>query len=304
MKKKLLTGILICASLVICLICIKQDDNKQETKQPPVKTNYQTVVFRDDNNTLIPIEVDLGQELENDAKYRNMIEVMKSKDYEYLGLHPILDSNLQVNEMAMNEKSLTFDFSDNLYVNNNQEALDIFEMFSYVFCVNGIEKVNLKIDGNDISELPNSTVPASCITNRLGINNFESSTNYLYKTTPVVVYNTQTINNQEYYVPVTKRVETTESDIDTKVSIMLKQMEYEQPLSLVQQCSLNEGTLQIHLASNILNDNESIDNTLYNRIVKSASHLENVEKVLLFIDDQEIAPVEDVNGEVDNRIKM
>ena len=300
MKKKLLTGILICASLVICLICIKQDDNKQETKQPPVKTNYQTVVFRDDNNTLIPIEVDLGQELENDAKYRNMIEVMKSKDYEYLGLHPILDSNLQVNAMAMNEKSLTFDFSDNLYVNNNQEALDIFEMFSYVFCVNGIEKVNLKIDGNDISELPNSTVPASCITNRLGINNFESSTNYLYKTTPVVVYNTQTINNQEYYVPVTKRVETTESDIDTKVSIMLKQMEYEQPLSLVQQCSLNEGTLQIHLASN----NESIDNTLYNRIVKSASHLENVEKVLLFIDDQEIAPVEDVNGEVDNRIKM
>ena len=286
------------------LICIKQDDNKQETKQPPVKTNYQTVVFRDDNNTLIPIEVDLGQELENDAKYRNMIEVMKSKDYEYLGLHPILDSNLQVNAMAMNEKSLTFDFSDNLYVNNNQEALDIFEMFSYVFCVNGIEKVNLKIDGNDISELPNSTVPASCITNRLGINNFESSTNYLYKTTPVVVYNTQTINNQEYYVPVTKRVETTESDIDTKVSIMLKQMEYEQPLSLVQQCSLNEGTLQIHLASNILNDNESIDNTLYNRIVKSASHLENVEKVLLFIDDQEIAPVEDVNGEVDNRIKM
>lgn len=304
MKKKLLTGILICASLVICLICIKQDDNKQETKQPPVKTNYQTVVFRDDNNTLIPIEVDLGQELENDAKYRNMIEVMKSKDYEYLGLHPILDSNLQVNAMAMNEKSLTFDFSDNLYVNNNQEALDIFEMFSYVFCVNGIEKVNLKIDGNDISELPNSTVPASCITNRLGINNFESSTNYLYKTTPVVVYNTQTINNQEYYVPVTKRVEATESDIDTKVSIMLKQMEYEQPLSLVQQCSLNEGTLQIHLASNILNDNESIDNTLYNRIVKSASHLENVEKVLLFIDDQEITPVEDVNGEVDNRIKI
>ncbi|WP_279013462.1 hypothetical protein [Thomasclavelia cocleata] len=304
MKKKLLTGILICASLVICLICIKQDDNKQETKQPPVKTNYQTVVFRDDNNTLIPIEVDLGQELENDAKYRNMIEVMKSKDYEYLGLHPILDSNLQVNAMAMNEKSLTFDFSDNLYVNINQEALDIFEMFSYVFCVNGIEKVNLKIDGNDISELPNSTVPASCITNRLGINNFESSTNYLYKTTPVVVYNTQTINNQEYYVPVTKRVETTESDIDTKVSIMLKQMEYEQPLSLVQQCSLNEGTLQIHLASNILNDNESIDNTLYNRIVKSASHLENVEKVLLFIDDQEITPVEDVNGEVDNRIKI
>ena len=62
--------------------------------------------------------------------------------------------------------------------------------------------------------------------------------------------------------------------------------------------------LEIHLASNILNDNESIDNTLYNRIVKSASHLDDVKKVSLFIDDQEIEPVEDVNGIVDNRIKI
>ena len=64
------------------------------------------------------------------------------------------------------------------------------------------------------------------------------------------------------------------------------------------------NTNQIHLAANILNDNESIDNTLYNRIVKSASHLENVKKVSLFVDNQEIDPVQDVNGEVDNRIKM
>lgn len=302
MKKKLLITILVGACLVICFICIKHDNNEKEQKTE--KTYYQTVVFKDDDNTLIPIEVDMAQELEADDKYRNMLEVMKSKDYEYLGLHPILDSNLQVNAIAINDKSLTFDFSDNLYVNNNQEALDICEMLSYVFCVGDIEKINLKIDGNDINELPNSTIPVSCITNRLGINNFESSTNYLYKTLPVVVYNIQTINNQDYYVPVTERIETTESDIDTKVSIMLKQMEYEQPLSLVEQCTLKDGDLEIHLASNILNDNESIDNTLYNRIVKSASHLDDVKKVSLFIDDQEIEPVEDVNGIVDNRIKI
>ena len=62
--------------------------------------------------------------------------------------------------------------------------------------------------------------------------------------------------------------------------------------------------LNIYLASNILNDNESIDNNLYNQIVKSASHLENVKKVSLYIDGQEITPVEDVNGKVDNRIKI
>ena len=303
MKKKLLIIFAIGICAVASFVYLKNNNEKEKTANTN-DPNYQTVVFKDKQDTLVPITVDFAREMEDDTKYRNMIEVMKSTDYEYLGLYPILDSNLQVNAISLNENSLTFDLSDHLYVNNNQEALDILEMFSYVFCVDGVEKVNLKINGNDISEIPNSTIPTSCITDNLGINNFESSTNYIYKTTPVVVYDTKKINNKEYYVPITKRVETNATDIDTKVALMLEEIEYDKPLSLVDSCSLQEGVLTIHLAPNILNDNESIDNTLYNRIVKSANHLDNVESVSIFIDDQEILPVEDVNGEVDNRIKI
>lgn len=303
MKYKVIIGALITMSLVAGLVYLKKDDSKKETALKQA-TNYQTVVFKSDDNLLVPIEVDLMQELEPDSQYRNILEVMKSKDFEYLGLHPILDSNLQVNAIAINDKSLTFDFSDNLYVNNNQEALDIFEALAYVFCVDGIEKINLKIDGNDVNQLENSTIPTSCISDRLGINNFETTTNYLYKTTPIVVYNTKTINNREYYVPVTKRIETQDNDIDTKVSLMLKEIESKQPLTLVEQCTLKDGQLNIYLASNILNDNELIDNNLYHQIVKSASHLDDVDKVSIYIDNQEIEPVEDVNGKVDNRVKL
>lgn len=303
MKYKVMIGALITMSLVAGLVYLKKDDSKKETALKQA-TNYQTVVFKSDDNLLVPIEVDLMQELEPDSQYRNILEVMKSKDFEYLGLHPILDSNLQVNAIAINDKSLTFDFSDNLYVNNNQEALDIFEALAYVFCVDGIEKINLKIDGNDVSQLENSTIPTSCISDRLGINNFETTTNYLYKTTPIVVYNTKTINNREYYVPVTKRIESQDNDIDTKVSLMLKEIESKQPLTLVEQCTLKDGQLNIYLASNILNDNELIDNNLYHQIVKSASHLDDVDKVSIYIDNQEIEPVEDVNGKVDNRVKL
>ena len=303
MKKKLLIIFAIGICAAASFVYLKNNNEKEKTANTN-DPNYQTVVFKDKQDTLVPISIDFAREMEDDTKYRNMIEVMKSTDYEYLGLYPILDSNLQVNAISLNENSLTFDLSDHLYVNNNQEALDILEMFSYVFCVDGVKKVNLKINGNDISEIPNSTIPTSCITDNLGINNFESSTNYIYKTTPVVVYNTKKINNKEYYVPITKRVETNATDIDTKVALMLEEIEYDKPLSLVDSCSLQEGVLTIHLAPNILNDNESIDNTLYNRIVKSANHLDNVESVSIFIDDQEILPVEDVNGEVDNRIKI
>ncbi|MEI3267349.1 MAG: hypothetical protein V8R85_09925 [Frisingicoccus sp.] len=71
MKKKLLITILVGACLVICFICIKHDNNEKEQKTE--KTYYQTVVFKDDDNTLIPIEVDMAQELEADDKYRKYV---------------------------------------------------------------------------------------------------------------------------------------------------------------------------------------------------------------------------------------
>ena len=42
-------------------------------KKEVVNTNYQTVVFRDDDNMLVPIEIDLKQDLEDDSKYRNSL---------------------------------------------------------------------------------------------------------------------------------------------------------------------------------------------------------------------------------------
>lgn len=144
MKKKLLIIFAIGICAVTSFVYLKNNNEKEKTTNTN-DPNYQTVVFKDKQDTLVPITVDFAREMEDDTKYRNMIEVMKSTDYEYLGLYPILDSNLQVNAISLNENSLTFDLSDHLYVNNNQEALDILEMFSYVFCVDGVKKVNLKI---------------------------------------------------------------------------------------------------------------------------------------------------------------
>ena len=52
MKRKLRNGIIICACLMVCFFCIKQDNNRNEKKNTATMTaNYQTVVFRDDKNT-------------------------------------------------------------------------------------------------------------------------------------------------------------------------------------------------------------------------------------------------------------
>ena len=72
MRIKVLLSIFVCLCLGFGIIYFKQDDKKE--KKEVVNTNYQTVVFRDDDNMLVPIEIDLKQNLEDDSKYRNLIE--------------------------------------------------------------------------------------------------------------------------------------------------------------------------------------------------------------------------------------
>ena len=71
MRIKVLLSIFVCLCLGCGIIYFKQDDKKE--KKEVVYTNYQTVVFRDDDNMLVPIEIDLKQKLEDDSKYRNSL---------------------------------------------------------------------------------------------------------------------------------------------------------------------------------------------------------------------------------------
>lgn len=65
---------------------------------------------------------------------------------------------------------------------------------------------------------------------------------------------------------------------------MLEEIESAKQFTLVSSYSVPEAVLTIHLVPNILNDNESIDNTLYNRIVKFIVHFDKVKNILIFID--------------------
>lgn len=152
-------------------VYFKNDDVKTVKK----KANMQTVIFKDQDETLIPVSVDIGVKDNKENNIRGIIETMKSKDFTQLGLYPIFNKKLELNALIMESNQLTFDFTNNFKVSNNQQALDICEALSYLFCKDGISKINMKIDGKAVSSFENTTIPLSCITPNLGINNFETS---------------------------------------------------------------------------------------------------------------------------------
>lgn len=307
MNNRLLKNIsMIAVCLVLTFVYFQYQGSNDTPKDKKTKNpvNYQTVVLKDKEDTLVPVEVDMQIEAEPDQLYRNMLHLMQSNDYKDKGLYPLLPKDLEVNGMEIENKILTIDFNDSLNATSNEDALDILEGLSYTFCGDEVDSIHLKIDGKDISNIPNSTIPTACMSKNLGINNFESDTNNIYRTVPVVVYNQKTIEGTKYYVPVTMRVESEPSDLNNQVSLLLNKIDYQEPVELVNEIQLQDGILQVSVGSNILLDNETIDSALYERLVKSLNSLPGVEKVSIYVDNQEQNPTTDVSSEINNRIKM
>lgn len=281
-------------------IYFKNDDVKTVKK----KANMQTVIFKDQDETLIPVSVDIGVKDNKENNIRGIIETMKSKDFTQLGLYPIFNKKLELNALIMESNQLTFDFTNNFKVSNNQQSLDICEALSYLFCKDGISKINMKIDGKAVSSFENTTIPLSCITPNLGINNFETSTFDLYQTSSVLVYNEKEIAGKTYYIPTTTRIQNTNQTIDQKVSLLLDHFENNTKVETTKKSQLNDGLLSIYLSSRILDNSENISPTLYSRLEKSFLSLPDVSSVHIYINNELIQEDQNVSTSIDNIVQI
>ena len=281
-------------------VYFKNDDVKTVKK----KANMQTVIFKDQDETLIPVSVDIGVKDNKENNIRGIIETMKSKDFTQLGLYPIFNKKLELNALIMESNQLTFDFTNNFKVSNNQQALDICEALSYLFCKDGISKINMKIDGKAVSSFENTTIPLSCITPNLGINNFETSTFDLYQTSSVLVYKEKEIAGKTYYIPTTTRIQNTNQTIDQKVSLLLDHFENNTKVETTKKSQLNDGLLSIYLSSRILDNSENISPTLYSRLEKSFLSLPDVSSVHIYINNELIQEDQNVSTSIDNIVQI
>lgn len=281
-------------------VYFKNDDVKTVKK----KANMQTVIFKDQDETLIPVSVDIGVKDNKENNIRGIIETMKSKDFTQLGLYPIFNKKLELNALIMESNQLTFDFTNNFKVSNNQQALDICEALSYLFCKDGISKINMKIDGKAVSSFENTTIPLSCITPNLGINNFETSTFDLYQTSSVLVYNEKEIAGKTYYIPTTTRIQNTNQTIDQKVSLLLDHFENNTKVETTKKSQFNDGLLSIYLSSRILDNSENISPTLYSRLEKSFLSLPDVSSVHIYINNELIQEDQSVSTSIDNIVQI
>lgn len=279
MKKK----IIIVSVSIICLaigsfIYLQMDDSKQVSE-----TYLQTLIYQDANHDLVPVSLNVHNQMELETDIRNKIDLMQSSQLQAYGLYPVIDSQLEVQSVELQDHMLTVSFNDCLY--SNQDALNIIEALTYVLTdYDDVNQLKIQIDGKDVTYLPNSTVPLNHLTHDLGLNNFEEASTFLHQSVPVMVYQEKTIADYLYYVPTTLRISESDS-LEEQVRTILSHINSKIHLL---NASLDKQVLTLELDSNLLLDNERIDKTLEELIILSLTSLDNVKDVDILINGESV----------------
>lgn len=291
-------------NISIFSVCIAVLMNHYLTNEQGVKeiASYQIAVFKDVYNTLIPIEIPVYSS-DEESIILEVIQTMKSETFLSDGLYPVLDSNLEVEDVFIEDNVLYLQLNDSFLALDNQDGLDIAEALSYSLCNGGIEEIIISIEDTLLTYIPNSTIPISALTKSLGINNFETDTNALFRTIPVVVYNEQIIEDQTYYVPTTLRITCDQEDLDIQVQTILSKLDYPD-IVLSSPVYLHDGLLDVSVDANVLLDNETIDETLYCQIIQSLMSIDGVEAVSIYIDGQLQEVTQNVSTSINNRVEI
>lgn len=135
------------------------------------------------------------------------------------GLEQIIPKNVKVLDVNVDEGIVHINFSKEFLSISNDSIETVVESISYsILDLNDITGVSIYVDGENISKLFPKNIP-NIITKEYGINRRMELKNFM-DISKIVIYYIDTINNQNYYVPITKYV----NDKRDKIKIIIDEL--------------------------------------------------------------------------------
>lgn len=313
MKNKIIKTLLVCG--FVLGVAYVYNKNQKDEKTPVAnivytkENNYKEVVFQDESQTLIPvnIEVSPGESLEQEVT--NIISIMKTKPTNFKGLYPVINEDISINSVSLNNGLLTLDFSEGLMNLTKESSLNFLEALTWTLCnYKDIEELHLTCNNNEVTNLPESYISLSHNYNHsLGLNNFESVNAYLHKTNALVVYANKVIDQQLFYVPMTRRINTNNLEIKDKVAMLLKQTsissllkenEILSELEVLEGTEISDGKLTVNLNDRALLDEMSLNPQVSDLLMLSLRQLDGVETIAFEVNGEAIGQDEIVSKEI------
>ena len=209
--------------LFITLIIFSLDHLKEDKNNNLIETAYVSnlntshIYLLNEDNYLVKVDFLLTKDNIKD-NIKMIINELSINNKKYLPLKGIIPSNTKLNNIDLNDNTLTIDFSNDLLKVNKHLEEKVIESIVYSLLeLKEIDNVKISIDGKQLTKLEknNKTLPV-LLDNSFGINK-TYDINKINDIEKVVIYYVFNEKEKDYYVPVTKYI----NSQDSKVKIII-----------------------------------------------------------------------------------
>lgn len=297
-----------CAILLLLIIYLIPDNKREiNLKQDKIEYSYNNVVSTiylvDRNNyvarTSIPSCKCEGVDKAKDLVEGLIIDGNKSSIIPN-GFRSIIPPSVRILNLSLDNSILTIDFSKDILDVSEREEKKMLEAIIYTLTsIEEIDKIIIKVEGEVLNNLPKSgeSLP-SVLDKSYGIN----KTYDLVNTSDIdsyTLYYVNKYNNNEYYVPVTKYVN---SKITDPIKVIIKElssspiyetnlMSYLNSEAKLISYDLSEDTLKLNFNSLLLSDVDKksiLEEVIYTISLSMDNIYNDLKEVSFWVDDEEI----------------
>lgn len=304
-KKLIISGIVLFSVFLICLMPSKENEKieiKQELEYVDKDINTHNIFLLDSDNYLVQTDIVISETKDIEKKAKELltalIEGSSLEDKIPSGFKSIINSETKILSLKYNEGLIKVDFSKELMDTNVELEEKTIE--AIVFTLTSIEDVKsviIYMNGEILTKLPQSKINLpSTLDRSFGINkqyNINSDKN-ITKTT---VYYIDKINDNTYYVPVTKvnndnreKIEIIVDELSSSNLYKTNLMSYLNNNTKVLSVNEDEEKMVIEFNSYIFNDIDTkdiLEEVIYT-ICLSINDNYNVKEVVFNVDNKEI----------------
>ena len=278
----------------------KYDLDKEVSKE--VNINYHDIYLIDKNNYVAKTNIQVSS-LKKDLIIDELIEAMKI-DGKYQdkipnGFCALLPSDTKLLGKEINNDVVTLNFNSNVLDVKSENEEKVIESLIYsITSIDGIDKIIIKIDGENLKKLPKTGIILDTeLTRDYGINK-TYDIDSIKGINKVTIYYTNKNNNSDvYYVPVTKYVNNDEEKIKIIIDELASKFSFESNLmsylnynTKLLDYNLNENEIDLNFNEYLFDSTENkkvLEEVIYS-ISYSVMDNYNVDKVNFFVNSEKV----------------
>lgn len=230
-KKMLYKKILVASSLLVVLFMLYLIPTKKEVEFAETNLEYvypndlETVYLLDSNDYVARVLISAS----NDSiisKATSLIDALtiggKRENVIPNGFRSIIPSGTKVIDIELEDGVLIINFSKDILDIDKKYEDKMIESLTYTLTsINGIDSIKLLVDGKELKKLPNSNkLLPTFLDKSYGINKIYEITN-VGNIDSYTVYFVNNVNDNKYYIPVTKYVNDYKQD---KIRIIIDEL--------------------------------------------------------------------------------